>query len=195
MITSIEKLRLSLKNSGIELSRDELEKIGVFLSEVKKWSQKTTIVSKRIGERELLGLVFDSLILKPEIHGSRIADLGSGGGFPGIPLAITLSEKHFTLVEIVKKKCIFLDYVTALMGLENVSVECISWDELKEKFDTVVSMGTGLDAVSKAAKCILSPGGKFIYVTSKRENCHKKFKNPFIHTTTCLIVSRETIRH
>ncbi len=193
MITSIEKLRHYLRKQGVELGRDELAKVESFLSEVKKWSKKTTIVSKRIDDRRLLGLTFDSLIVVSEIEGKRVADLGSGGGFPGIPLAIVLPEKDFTLVEIVRKKCIFLEYISALLKLQNVTVMCMSWDDLDEKFDTVVSMGTGYERIFNVTERILKSGGKFIYITSKDEGCSRRVRNPFIDADTCLIVSRETI--
>ncbi|GEM_PF-4766853 len=194
MITSTEELRLSLKKIGIGLREDRLEKIVVFLEMVKRWSRKTTIVSKRIDYRKLFGLTFDSLVVIPEMYGDSVADLGSGGGFPGIPLSITLPDKRFTLVEIVRKKCIFLEYVTSLLELENVEVACRSWSELEKKFDTIVSMGTGLERISNVAGRLLLPGGRLIYITSRGGKCYKRVKNPFISTTTCLIVSHETVR-
>ncbi len=194
MITSIQKLVQELERHGIEPGLDEISKLEEYLRLVLKWSKKTTIVSKRIGENELLGLLFDSLIAAKVIEGERVADLGTGAGFPGIPLAIHFPEKKFTLVDVVRKKCIFLQYVRDLLGLDNIEIFCDSWERLGGSYETVVSMGTGYERVKDATKRILSPGGRFVYISTRSKNCHLEVQNPFIKARTCVIVSRETNR-
>ena len=164
----------------------------LYIENIKKWSKRTTIVSKKIGEARLFGLLFDSLVILNDVKGEKVADLGSGAGFPGVPLAIVRKDLQITLVEIVRKKCIFLDYVTGVLGLKNISVFCNSWDKLGPGFDTVVSMGTGFDEIKCVAKRVLKADGQMIYVTTKSDRCSWKVRNPFINLPTCIIVSRET---
>ena len=66
--------------------------------------------------------ILDSLTLVPWLRGTRVADIGSGAGFPGIPLAIALPGVHFALVESVGKKCRFLECVRDTLALENIEV-------------------------------------------------------------------------
>ncbi len=174
------------------LGNKELSPLELYIENIKKWSKRTTIVSKKIDEDRLFGLLFDSLVILNDVKGEKVADLGSGAGFPGIPLAIVRKDLHVTLVEVVRKKCIFLDYVAGVLGLKNTSVFCNSWDKLKPGFDTVVSMGTGFDEIKSVAKRVLREDGRMIYVTTKLKRCSRKVKNPFIDLPTCIIVSRET---
>ena len=194
MITSIQKLIKELARHGIEAGLEEVSKLEEYLKLVLKWSKKTTIVSKRIEENELLGLLFDSLIAAKVIEGKQVADLGTGAGFPGIPLAIHFPERRFTLVDVVRKKCIFLQYAKDALNLDNIEIFCDSWDLLGGYYDTVISMGTGLERVRKVAKRVLRKGGRFVYITNRDKNCFIETRNPFIKARTCVIVSRETNR-
>jgi len=67
--------------------------------------------------------VLDSLSVLPWVTGPRVADVGSGGGFPGLPLAIVLPEVHFTLIDSIAKKTRFLEQAAIELGLKNVTVE------------------------------------------------------------------------
>ena len=68
----------------------------------------------------------------------KIADIGSGGGLPGIPLATCLSEQNFTLVERMDKRCAFLENEKAILGLQNVSVMQSEAEKVpEESFDIV----------------------------------------------------------
>ncbi len=66
--------------------------------------------------------LLDSLTVQPYLRGQRIADVGSGAGFPGIPLAIVEPGRHFSLIESTGKKCRFLEHVRETLGLANVEV-------------------------------------------------------------------------
>jgi 16S rRNA (guanine527-N7)-methyltransferase len=71
--------------------------------------------------------------------GTQVMDLGTGGGFPGIPLAIMFPEVHFHLVDSIGKKIRVCDEVRTALGLTNVTTEWTRAENLKEKYDFVVS--------------------------------------------------------
>ena len=71
----------------------------------------------------LLKHVLDSLSVQPYLRGGRIADVGTGAGFPGLPLAIVNPERRFTLIEATGKKARYVHQTAELLGLANVEVE------------------------------------------------------------------------
>jgi 16S rRNA (guanine527-N7)-methyltransferase len=102
------------------------------------------------------------------VDGAPWVDLGSGGGVPGIPLALALPDVRFTLIEAVGKKCAFLREAVALLGLgERVEVACARSEELtavgapaRESFGVVLAKAVGsLSVVVELAAPALRPGG------------------------------------
>ncbi len=74
------------------------------------------------------------------VTGSRILDLGTGGGFPGVPLAILFPDVHFHLVDSINKKLTVVKEVSAALGLKNITTRHLRAEEIKnEKFDVVLS--------------------------------------------------------
>src|ERR1700676_528005 len=67
--------------------------------------------------------VLDSLSLQPYLRGGRVADIGTGAGFPGLPLAVVNPQRRFTLVEATGKKARFVERTALLLGCDNVQVE------------------------------------------------------------------------
>ncbi|MEE2960092.1 MAG: 16S rRNA (guanine(527)-N(7))-methyltransferase RsmG [Myxococcota bacterium] len=108
-----------------------------------KWNQKinlTSITSDRQSEQLHY---LDSLQGLPYIIGERVLDIGSGAGFPGIPLAIATPTINYTLLEPRRKRVSFLRTVKSRLGLSNVEIiEGRSTDEVKDRYDTVVTRAT-----------------------------------------------------
>jgi len=108
----------------------------------KDWNQKINVVSRKDIEELYLRHVLHSLGIakiqqfKP---GATILDVGTGGGFPGIPLAILFPETRFTLVDAIGKKIRVVQEVVDGLGLDNVTAKHTRVEEVSEQYDFIVS--------------------------------------------------------
>ncbi|RKR07838.1 16S rRNA m(7)G-527 methyltransferase [Maribacter vaceletii] len=108
----------------------------------KDWNQKINVVSRKDIDELYIRHVLHSLgIAKIQqfLPGTSIMDVGTGGGFPGIPLAILFPETHFTLVDTIGKKIKVVDEVVAGLKLKNVTTINSRVENVKDKFDFIVS--------------------------------------------------------
>ena len=108
----------------------------------KDWNQKINVVSRKDIDELYLRHVLHSLGIakiqqfKP---GAAVLDVGTGGGFPGIPLALLFPETHFTLVDAIGKKIKVVDEVVSGLGLRNVHTRHSRVENLEVQFDFIVS--------------------------------------------------------
>lgn len=112
----------------LELTQDEpkLEKLAAYLAALLDANQRMNLTAIRDADMAWSRMIVDSLTALPGLDqlapGSTVIDVGTGGGLPGIPLAIALPTIEFTLLEATAKKCAFLDRVVSSLGLDNVRV-------------------------------------------------------------------------
>ncbi|HSO39396.1 MAG TPA: 16S rRNA (guanine(527)-N(7))-methyltransferase RsmG [Labilithrix sp.] len=122
--------------------------------------------------------ILDALTLLPLLAevpaGARLVDIGSGGGVPGLPLAIARPDLQVTLVEATQKKASFLSAVSAAMGLSNVEVraeraEQLGKGELRGKFDVVTARAVArLVSLAPLALPFARPGGVVLLIKGQR---------------------------
>ena len=106
------------------------------------WNSKINVISRKDMDNFYEHHVLHSLAIAHEVHfrdGSRILDLGTGGGFPGIPLAIMFPNCQFKLIDRTAKKIHVVSEVAKALGLKNVVAEQLAGEEEKGKYDFVVS--------------------------------------------------------
>lgn len=122
--------------------------------------------------------VTDSLsgLILPEVTGaSRAVDLGTGGGFPGIPLAFSLPDCRFTLIDSVGRKADFVNEVIAALGLDNAEAVKVRSEELasgeqRESFDLATARAVAsLDVLAELASPLLREGGHLVAWKGERE--------------------------
>ena len=111
----------------------------------------------------------DSLSVSSAIEGEKIVDIGSGGGTPGIPLAIANPDKKFYLVDSVLKKIKFLDEAVKVLELNNIETICDRGENVdKLSADTVVSRAFGsLNYLIESSKNMVSKKGLFLAMKGK----------------------------
>jgi 16S rRNA (guanine527-N7)-methyltransferase len=166
-------------HTGLELTGSLKEQLGTYVSELYKWNDRAALLSKKDEERVVERHVMDSLSLLSFLHeteGTTILDIGSGAGFPAIPLKLAARGATVALVESVRKKALFLHYIVDKLGLANTHVfedraENAPWNDLApDGFDTVISRATfslpdliplAVPAVKHGGLLIAYKGGRY----------------------------------
>ena len=106
------------------------------------WNAKINVVSRKDFDQLYLRHVLHSLAIAKVCTfeaGARVLDVGCGGGFPSVPLAILFPEVRFTAVDSIRKKIAVVEGVAAGLGLQNLTPRCARAESLSERFDYVVS--------------------------------------------------------
>jgi len=150
---------------ALELEEAQLAKLVAHLDLLDDWNSRMNLTAIRDRPSQLTKHLLDSLTVLPYLQGERIADVGSGAGFPGIPLAIVEPHRHFTLIESTGKKCRFLEHVREALELKNVEVAQARAESYKPevRFDTVIARAVGPVAdLVKVAGPLVVGGGRLL---------------------------------
>lgn len=172
-------LALGVAELGLTLSQQQVADLNAFLQELERWNRVHNLTSVE-GEQASIDLhLIDSIAILPIMREFlpstpiQIADLGSGGGLPAIPIAIAQPNWSISLIEAVRKKTAFLQNVKGKLGLGNASiysdrVEHVASQE-PGKYDAVISRAfTSLDRFLDLAEPFLKPGGLVFAMKARR---------------------------
>ena len=134
------------KDLEIQIDRGKIDQFGIHAFELIKWTRKTNLTAisdpLEIAVKHFLDSIAPAPIIPPDIS---LLDIGSGGGFPGIPLKIMIPSLSVTLIDASRKKVSFLRHVIRMLGLDNIEachvrVEDLSRDRiLNNTYDVIVS--------------------------------------------------------
>jgi len=121
------------------------EKFATLLDELARWNKKVNLTAIRDPAEMITGHLLDSLVARPFLHGERILDVGTGAGFPGLPLAICEPQRQFALVDGNNKKIMFVQHAATLLKLGNVAAIKARTEDYApdERFDTVIARAVG----------------------------------------------------
>ena len=108
---------------GISLSDTQANQLIGYVDLMEKWNRAFNLTAVRRRSELFSRHIFESLAVKPYIRGEQWADIGTGAGLPGVPLAITEPDKPFVLLDSNGKKTRFLLEVKRALGLSNIEVE------------------------------------------------------------------------
>ncbi|MBO7516451.1 MAG: 16S rRNA (guanine(527)-N(7))-methyltransferase RsmG [Spirochaetia bacterium] len=129
----------------INLSQDQQRQLETYWSELTLWNGKYGLVNAS-GDELVVKHFLDSMSAVSELRNmtfSTACDVGSGGGFPGLVLAVIFPDKKFTLIERSGKKALFLANTAVMMHASNVEVRSEDADFVKEQFDLVLFRALG----------------------------------------------------
>lgn len=124
------------------LSALQQQQLGQLGELYRDWNQKVNVISRKDIDNLYPHHVLHSLSIAKFISfrpGSDVLDVGAGGGFPGIPLAILFPKTHFHLVDSVRKKVKVMDAIVEATGLRNVSTDHIRAEQVQARYDFVVT--------------------------------------------------------
>ncbi|MBO4403549.1 MAG: 16S rRNA (guanine(527)-N(7))-methyltransferase RsmG [Bacteroidales bacterium] len=124
------------------LSESQRSQLSALYPLYSEWNAKINVISRKDIENLYQNHVLHSLSIAKLIQfqaGSRVMDVGTGGGFPGIPLAIIFPDTQFLLVDSIGKKIKVVDTITGALGLKNVRTLHGRVESVSEKFDFIVS--------------------------------------------------------
>ncbi len=122
-----------------EKQKEQFTQLGPLYAD---WNEKINLISRKDVENLYINHILHSLAIAKIIDfkpGTSVLDVGTGGGFPGIPLAILFPETKFHLVDSIGKKITVVNAIVEALGLVNVKAEQIRAEQLKGKYDFVVS--------------------------------------------------------
>ena len=176
---SNDLVSLGIEDLGLNLNLKNIADLELFLQEMGRWNQVHNLTAIE-GEKNSVRLhLIDSITVLPvmrhflDLKNPKIADLGSGGGLPAIPIAILQPEWHVTLIEAIRKKTAFLQHVRGKLGLKNIQVlservEAVAKSQ-PGQFDAVISRAfTNLAHFLELSLPLLKPDGLVFAMKAKR---------------------------
>ena len=154
---------------GLKQPDESIHKQALYLELLLEANKNISLTGIKNPKGAVIKHTIDSLSVSSAIEGEKIVDIGSGGGTPGIPLAIANPDKKFYLVDSVLKKIKFLDEAVKALELNNIETICDRGENVdKISADTVVSRAFGsLNYLIESSKNMVSKKGLFLAMKGK----------------------------
>jgi 16S rRNA (guanine527-N7)-methyltransferase len=171
LLAERDNLLAGAKALGIELSQAQAEKLLRLLDELVKWNRthNLTAITKR--EEMITHHLLDSLSVNGALEGDTVADVGTGAGFPGLPLAVVNPNRAFTLIDSNNKKVRFVAHAARTLGLSNVDAVHARAEaqRLGKPFDTVVARAfAALPELLEKVAPLCGPNTRVLAMKGKR---------------------------
>ena len=161
-----------LNRAGIECTKEQLQKLTLYMGGILEWNEKVNLTAITDPEEFVEKHYVDSLQvlnIGEFQYSAKILDLGTGGGFPGIPLAIMREEKKFTLVDSLAKRLKIINELTEKLETKNVETVHGRFEDLarddahRENYDVVVSRAVAeMSVLAEYALPFIKVGGALI---------------------------------
>ena len=189
---------------GVPLDGSQAAALLQLLTELTHWNRAYNLTAVAARERMITHHLLDSLAASADLRGERIADLGTGAGFPGLPLAIVQPQRQFTLIDATAKKIRFVTHAVRVLGLSNVQACNQRVESLVDgaPFDTLLARAvTSLPALAQLASPLSRSGTRLIAYKGQRPDAEiaalpapwrvlevRAIKVPGLAAERCLVV-------
>ena len=175
MDKAISPLQAGAAELGAALTDDQAIRLIRLLDELDDWNARMNLTAIRDRGAQITKHLLDSLSVHRFLRGTRIADIGTGAGFPGLPLALVNPDRAFTLIDSVAKKLRFVEHAVQVMDLTNVCTLHVRAEAVKLKdrnqprFDCIVARAVGkLATLVQTSGHLLVGGGRLLAMKGKR---------------------------
>ena len=137
----IEHIASGVRSLGQELAEESIEKFARLLCELERWNARINLTAIREPREMISGHLLDSLAIRPLIHGKSLIDIGTGAGFPGLPIAITEPGLTVELLDSNARKIGFVQHVIGELDISNATAVRSRAENYApgKRFDTVIA--------------------------------------------------------
>jgi 16S rRNA (guanine527-N7)-methyltransferase len=166
-----QQLVSSARTLGIGLTEPQARQLQQLLDELARWNRAYNLTALEHRADWLTHHLLDSLSVAPWLAGTRIADVGTGPGFPGLPLAVLRPDCHFTLIDSNGKKIRFVEHAVRTLGLANVTPRQARAESLRESppYDTVLARAfAALPELLAAVRGLCGPSTRVLAMKGRR---------------------------
>ncbi len=186
------RIQKAIDGLGLEYPEGAAEKLGILIDELERWNRKVNLTAIRDRNEMITAHLLDSLVAAPLLEGEEILDVGTGPGFPGLPLAIIQPERKFTLLDSNNKKIMFAQHAAGLLGLGNVSAVKARGEDYApgHGFDTVIARAlAALPRLVEIAGHHVREDGVFVALKGRYPTTElEQLELPWCHAVTELSV-------
>ena len=162
-------LPAGLAELGLALPDEAQQKLLAFRDLLLKWNKTYNLTARRDPQQAIAHHLLDSLAILPHVGDGPLLDVGSGGGLPGIPLAIACPGLSVGLVDTVQKKASFLQQASIELGLKNVTVHHARVEEMQGQYAQISSRAfADLGLFVSLTRHLLAPGGRWLAMKGVR---------------------------
>lgn len=137
----VQRLIAECAKLGVPLTETDAQRLLRLIDELERWNRTYNLTAIRNRDDMLTHHLLDSLSIHPDLRGVNVADVGTGAGFPGLPLAVVNPDRRFTLIDSNGKKIRFVEHAARQLGLDNVTGKHARAESFSthDPFDTVVA--------------------------------------------------------
>ena len=164
-----------LAELGIALPDAVQRQLLAFRDLLLKWNKTYNLTARRDPDQAISHHLLDSLAILPHVGAGPLLDVGSGGGLPGIPLAIARPELAVAMVDTVQKKASFLQQASIELGLKNVTVHHARVEEMQGQYAQISSRAFAeIGLFVSLTRHLLAPGGRWLAMKGVRPDAELK---------------------